>query len=293
MTQADTELFTKTLAVVTDDSRGTEESIGVHKRALLSGFLGSLHPRLWLPGLVAIGAIGIAWQLVAVHNHYLIPTLGALSTYFFGHLGFLGGDALVTMQEMAVGLSTAFAAAFVLAVLMVHDKPLERAVMPVVVLMNVTPVVAIAPGLTAAFGFGMLPKYIVTALIVFFPILINSIMGLRSVDPQALDLLRTLHASRFEILLRLRLPSSLPFVFAAARVAFPVSLVGAVVAEFSASGQSRGLGSLIQSAAAYDDLPVIYSSIVCLALVGLGVTLLVVVLENKLLSWHTSKRQVR
>jgi NitT/TauT family transport system permease protein len=251
----------------------------------------SLHPRTWLPGAIGLGSIAVIWSIISANNHLLIPSIGSIYTTLVDRPGFFVRNGLVTMQETAVGLSCSFAAAFLLAVVMVHVKPFERAVMPVVVIMNVTPIIAIAPALVVAFGFGMTPKYIVTGMIVFFPILINSMIGLRSVDRQALDLLRTLHASKTEILFRLRIPSALPFLFAAARVCFPVSIIGAVVAEFAASGQQRGLGSIIQTAAALGDLPPIYAAIACLAFLGLSLTLLVTLLESRVLSWHTSTQR--
>lgn len=251
----------------------------------------ALRPGAWVPALIGLGAVAVIWQLVAVHNPDLIPTIGAIASDLVRKPGFFARNALVTIQETAVGLGVSFALAFVLAVIMCHLRPFEKAVMPVVVVLNVTPVVAIAPALVVAFGFGMTPKYIVTGMIVFFPILVNSLVGLRSIDPQALDVLRTLHASRLEILYRLRLPSSLPYLFAAARVCFPVSVIGAVVAEFAASGQQRGLGSVIQTSAALSDLPPIYAAIACLAAIGLALTFLVTLLESRLLSWHVSKRQ--
>jgi NitT/TauT family transport system permease protein len=252
----------------------------------------SLNPRTWLPAAVGLGAVAGIWSLIAARNHLLIPSIGSIVSVLAHRPGFFVRNGLVTIQETAVGLGCSFTIAFLLAVVMCHLKLFERAVMPIVVVMNVTPIVAIAPALVVAFGFGMTPKYIVTGMIVFFPILVNSLIGLRSVDPQALDLLRTLHASKLEILYRLRLPSSLPFLFAAARVCFPVSIIGAVVAEFAASGQERGLGSIIQTAAALGDLPPIYASIACLAFLGLCLTLGVTFLESRLLSWHSSKQRI-
>jgi NitT/TauT family transport system permease protein len=249
-----------------------------------------VHPRVWLPATVTFGVLVLVWQLLAVHNHYFLPTIGSIASELVNHKIFFARNTLVTVQETGVGLGASFVIAFLLAVAMCHARTIERAVMPLVVVLNVTPIVAIAPGLVVAFGFGMTPKYIVTGLIVFFPILVNSLIGLRSVDPQALDLLRTLHASRTEILLRLRLPSSLPFLFAAARVCFPISIVGAVVAEFAASGQQRGLGSIIQTSAALSALPPIYAAIALLAVLGLALTLIVSLLESRLLSWHSSKQ---
>jgi NitT/TauT family transport system permease protein len=173
---------------------------------------------------------------------------------------------------------------------MSHVRILERALMPLAVVLNVTPIVAIAPGLVVAFGFGFTPKYIIAGVIVFFPFLVNSLVGLRSLDPEVLDVFTTLHASRWEVLWRLELPSSLPYLFAAARICLPLSLIGAVVAEFSAAGQTTGLGSLIETSANQADLQAVYASVVVLALLGISVTFVVAMFQRRLLSWQSSSR---
>jgi NitT/TauT family transport system permease protein len=154
--------------------------------------------------------------------------------------------------------------------------------------LNVTPVVSFAPGLVILFGFSVLPRFIVTGVIVFFPFLVNSLIGLKSVDPEALEFFHTLHATRREILSRLRIPSSLPFLFAAARIGVPLALVGAVVAEFTTSGSPRGLGAEIEIAYGFGNLPVVYGSVFCLAVIGVLSTMVVVVAERRLLRWHTA-----
>lgn len=255
--------------------------------------LGWSRPAVWLPALAGFALLGGIWQLVAVHNRFAIPTVPAIGSELARNPGFFWRNTLVTLQEVGVGVGVSFVVAFALAVVMCHVRVVERIVMPLAVVLNVTPVVSIAPGLVIVFGFSLVPRYVVTAIIVFFPFLVNALVGLRSVDPSALELMRTLHASRSEVLWRLRLPSSLPFLFAAARVCMPLSVVGAVVAEFSASGQSRGLGSVIEIASQLTDLPTIYAAIVVLAVVGLVLTLVVTLLERRLLSWHSSSSRGR
>jgi NitT/TauT family transport system permease protein len=154
------------------------------------------------------------------------------------------------------------------------------------VILNVTPVVSLAPGFAVAFGFTMTPRYLVTGIIVFFPLLVNSLVGLRAIDPEALQYFQTLDASRLEVLLHLRVPSSLPFLFAAARICFPLSVIGAVVSEFSTAGTANGLGSLIEAGFQYNYLPQIYAAIFCLSLLGLAFTLLVTLIERRALSWR-------
>jgi len=245
-----------------------------------------------LPAAVLLGLLALTWQLVAVHNAYLVPRIGAIWDQLVDNPREFLDAAGNTLQESAVGLAASFAVAFSLAVVMSHIRVIERAVMPVAVIINVTPVVSLAPGLAVALGFGMAPRYLVTGIIVFFPMLINSLIGLRSVDPEALQYFASLDASRLEVLLHLRIPSSLPFLFAAARICFPLSIIGAVVAEFSTAGTSNGLGSLIELASQQGtatSLPQVYAAIFCLALLGLSFTLAVMALERRLLSWHPAQ----
>jgi NitT/TauT family transport system permease protein len=246
----------------------------------------------WLPAVVLIAALGLCWQLWALHHATALPTLGAVARELGDRPGLYWANAGVTLEEMAVGLCLSVAVAFVLAVVMTEVRVLERAIMPVAVALNVTPVVSFAPGLVIAFGFGLAPRFIVAAIVVFFPFLINALVGLRSIDRDALDYFRTLDATRAEVLVRLRLPSSLAYLFAAARICVPLSLVGAVVAEFTASGSAGGLGSEIVAASAYSNLPAIYASVFCLALIGLVLSALVIACEGAVLRGRPARARL-
>src|SRR5690606_13577736 len=157
-------------------------------------------------------------------------------------------------------------------------------------MLKVTPIVAIYPLFTIWFGFGIWPKMLIAALITFFPMLVNAVIGLRSVDPQAYDFLRSLDASRWQVFWRLRLPSSLPYVFAALRISVPLSLIGAVVAEFL-SGTS-GMGQLILIANGDFDTPALFGAVVVLAALGVTLTGAVSYLERRVLTWRESSRGV-
>ncbi|HAM02414.1 MAG TPA: ABC transporter permease [Acidimicrobiaceae bacterium] len=243
---------------------------------------------MWVPPLVAFAVLAGAWQLYAVHNPTVIPKIQQVVSQLVDRPYFFFRNALTTIQEAVVGAAFGMGMAFLLAVLMSFVRIVERAVLPLAVILNVTPVIAVAPALVVAFGFGMTPKYVITAVVVFFPFLINALIGLRSIDPLSLDVLTTLHASRTEVLWRLRLPSSLPFLFAAARICMPLSVIGAVVAEFVAAGRTNGLGTLIVTAASLGDLKTIYAAVAVLAVTGIVFFLVVVILQAKLLTWHSS-----
>jgi NitT/TauT family transport system permease protein len=153
-------------------------------------------------------------------------------------------------------------------------------------MVKVTPIVAIAPLLAVWFGFGLAPKLFIVALIVFFPVMVNAVIGLRSVDPWALQYLRSLDASPREILLKLRLPSGLPYLFAAFKVSIPLSVIGAVVAEWFSGDQ--GLGRVIQVANSNVDMPTAFAAVVSLAAMGIALYAAIAIVERRLLFWHES-----
>jgi NitT/TauT family transport system permease protein len=249
-----------------------------------------LRPAVWLPLVVMLAGLAALWQYGARRLPYLLPPLRDVGRSLLDNPGYYVHNALVTLGEAVAGLAMGFAAAFVLAVLTSEFPLVRRAVMPVATVLNVTPLVAVAPALVVAFGFGPLPKLVITGLICFFPILINTATGLRSVPREVLQVYRTVDASRVELLWHLRVPSALPFVFAALRIVFPLSVIGAVVAEMSASGSASGLGTAISVASSMNQLPVVYASILVLALMGVLLLSAVTVAERRALHWHDSTR---
>lgn len=234
--------------------------------------------------------LALVWNSVAEAHPYVLPGLGEVGRTLVSDAHLFLGNAYTTLSTALTGVLVGAGGAFVLALLMSEIDVVRRAFMPIAVVVNVTPVVAITPALVVAFGFGMAPKVVVTALITFFPVLINVTTGLRSVPEPVLDVFRTLHASRLEILLRVRLPYSLPYSMAALRVVLPLSVVGAVVAEFVAAGSSGGLGTMIRNSAATARLDLVYAAVTCLAAMGITVLALVTALERRLLFWHESQQ---
>lgn len=249
----------------------------------------ALHPRTWAPLAVLLVLLGVGWHVGAKQWPYLLPPLSDVGRELRTQPGFYLSNALVTLREALLGLAIAFVVAFVLAILVSEFPVVRRAVMPVAVVLNVTPLVAIAPALVVAFGFGPAPKLIVTALICFFPILINTATGLRSVSREVLQVYRTIDASRWELLRHVRIPTARPYVFASLQVVFPLSVIGAVVAELSAAGSAKGLGTTIQVASSMNHLAVVWAAVAVLALMGALLLLSVTVAQRRLLSdWRTS-----
>jgi NitT/TauT family transport system permease protein len=255
-----------------------------HPRSYLSW----VHPRVWAPLAVMLALLAVLWQWGAASMPYLLPPLPLIGQSLASDLPYYLSNAVVTLGEAAGGLVIGFAAAFVVAVLISELPIARRAIMPIAVVLNVTPLVAIAPALVVAFGFGPMPKLIITALICFFPILINTTVGLRSVPQQVLQVYQTMNASRLELLVHLRVQNALPYIFAALRIVFPLSIIGAVVAELSASGSTGGLGTVISVASSMNKLAVVYSAIFVLAAMGVILLLAVTLVERRVLHWHES-----
>jgi len=235
---------------------------------------------------VLLVILGFAWQWASRRFPFLLPPLTSVGRSLASNATYYLKNAAVTLGEAMAGLAIGLVIAFLLAVLISEVPIARRAILPIAVVLNVTPVVAVAPVLVVAFGFGIAPKLVITALICFFPILINTATGLRSVPQQILQVYRTIDASRLELLVYLRVPSALPYIFAALRIVFPLSVIGAVVAEMSASGSAAGLGTVIAVASSNNQLAVAYAALIVLAVMGALLLLIVTLVESRALRWH-------
>jgi ABC-type nitrate/sulfonate/bicarbonate transport system permease component len=240
-------------------------------------------PVLALASLLAIWEI---WLRVANVPVYILPMPSVVFARLVSDLGFFAWHGGITLLEALGGFALGAGVALIGATLMAHSRFLERSLLPIAVLVKVTPIVAIAPLFVIWFGFGSLPKIFIAALITFFPVLVNAMTGLRAVEPGALDYFRSLSSSRREIYLKLRLPSALPYLFAAFRISIPLSVIGAVVGEWFSG--DRGLGSIVIVAHSNLDMPTLFSAIITLAFLGITLTLLTFYLERKILFWHSS-----
>jgi ABC-type nitrate/sulfonate/bicarbonate transport system permease component len=156
--------------------------------------------------------------------------------------------------------------------------------MTLAILVKSTPLVAIAPLLTIWLGFGVLPKILITALLTFFPVLVNVLSGLASADPALLDTFQSWHADKREVFVHVRAPQALPYLFAALKVSGPLSLIGAVVAEWT--GASGGLGRTMWLAYTNLNLPYLFAAVFILAAAGVGLYTLIVALEKKIIFWN-------
>ncbi len=230
----------------------------------------------------------VRWRDIAA---YLVPAPSAVLATLADDPGRFAFAARTTLVEALAGLAVGAGTAFALAALMAHSRPLERALYPLALLVKVTPVIAVAPLFVIWFGFGIWPKVLIAALITFFPMLVNAVTGLRDVDPAAHEFLRAMRASRLQVFWRLRLPASLPYLFAALRISVPLSLIGAVVAEWM-SGDT-GIGQVLLIANGDFDTAALFAAVFTLALIAVALTGALALAEHRLLFWHDTTRDRR
>jgi len=241
----------------------------------------------FLPPFLVVTLFFIVWEfLVKVFNLplYFLPPPSRIISLIYEEKVLLFSHALVTVEEILLGFTLAFICGVILAFLIFLSKVLERSIYPLVISSQTIPVFAIAPLLILWLGYGIAPKVIMTALIVFFPICVNTIDGLRAADEDAVNLLRVMGASEWEIIKKVRIPSALPFIFSGTKIGVAVSPIGAVIGEWV--GSMKGLGYLMIHANAQLRVDLIFASIFALSLIAIASFGLVSLLENIFLPWR-------
>ena len=243
--------------------------------------------RVNLSGVGLLLGVFVLWETAVRLTDtpaYLFPAPTAVFSYLFLHLADLLLAGGVTLLETVAGLILGTVVGLALAVLITFWQQLEQGVMSLAILIKSTPIIAIAPILTIWLGFGPAPKVIVTALLTFFPVLINALTGFRSVDGALLDWLRSLNATPQEIFLQARWPGARPYLFAALRVVGPLALIGAVVAEWM--GASSGLGRAMWLAYTNLNMPALFAAVFILTGLSTAVYQIIVSLEKRFLFWE-------
>lgn len=248
--------------------------------------------REWIPALAVFFGILLIWQVTDILLDvppYILPSPADILSEMSERLPHLLRELGWTMLEAVGGFLLGGGIAFMMAAIFVHVRVVERSLYPWAVVLQTVPIVAIAPLLTIWFGFGLSPKIVIAAIICFFPMLVNSTRGLRAISPQALELMRILSASRWDIFVRLRLPSSLPHVFSGLKVASTLSVIGAIVAEFT--GADRGIGYLVVAASYRIDTRLMFAGITLSSAAGILFFNLISGLEHVLLRWPGARAE--
>lgn len=227
------------------------------------------------------------WEVIIRVQHvptYLLPApSGVVRAMWTDWSEKLEPNAIVTLREILAGFMISVVAGIGIAIGLHLYAPLRRATYPLLIGSQTIPIVVLAPVLVIFLGFGIAPKLVIVALICFFPIVVNGLDGLRSVDDEFIHMMRTLHASRWAIFRRVEFPAALPAIFSGMRVAATFAAIGAVFGEWA--GANEGLGYLIQASTPNLQTERIFAAIVLLTAIAMGLFGLVSLLERWLVPW--------
>ncbi len=232
--------------------------------------------------LVILGVWEISVRLTHTPHYILPPPTRIFQTILF-ESPLLLRHSFYTLLEMISGFFLAFVTGSLIAFLMFRYPAVESAFYPVIIGSQSVPVFAIAPLLVLWFGYGLSSKIVMTALIVFFPITVNTLEGLKSADPDVVKLFRLLGAGEYKILLKVRIPGALPFIFTGSKIGISVSTIGAVIGEWV--GAKYGLGYLMLHANAQLRVDIIFAAIFYLTFMGVGLFGLVTLIEKLSMPW--------
>jgi len=243
--------------------------------------------------LLTLGVILIAWDraIVALNiTAEVLPTPAeSLSALWYGlATGIYVTHTVVTLQEVIYGFVLGTVSGFFVGVLVAEFKYVRMAVFPFLIVLQITPKVAIAPLFIIWLGYGIESKVAIAASISFFPVIINTVAGLRSADVEMLEMMRAFCATRWQTFARVKLKLALPYIFAGLNVAMALAVIGAIVAEFV--GSTQGLGYLILQANFKLDMPQVFAVLVMLAALGIALNSVLLFLSRRTLFWHDSER---
>ena len=249
-------------------------------RRLAAGALYYLPSLLVMLALLLVWQFGVTWLGV---KEYILPTLSAaLKTLSDPNYRWLE-NLLATLYSVLGAFALSALLGVMLAVVIVWNDLLLRTVMPVLIFFNTLPKIALAPLFVIWLGYGIWPNIVIGTTIAFFPMVVNTAVGLASAEPDMLDLVRTLKASRWQVLRKIRFPNALPYIFVGLKLAATMSVTGALVGEFVAS--ERGLGSLIITGGVTMQTPSIFASLILISALGLVLYGVVVAAERIVAPW--------
>jgi NitT/TauT family transport system permease protein len=246
-----------------------------------------LHWRRRILPLAGIAALLITWALLVYVLEvppFVAPSPQMVALTLYNKFGMLMSNLWPTAVQAILGFLLGNLVAIIIATVFVHKKSMEEAFFPIVVLINTIPVVAKAPILVLLMGNGMEPKIAIAALICFFPTLVNMVRGLENVNPQAMELMRVLSASKREVFFKLRLLNSLPYLFSALKIAASTAVIGSIVGEWI--GSTVGIGALIIQATYNFDSALLYATVIVGSSFSVLFFLAIVAIERLVVRWQ-------
>ena len=248
----------------------------------------------WISPVLLMGGIVVIWDIAVRLSNvpvWLLPAPSDVLRALVEDRDILLPNALVTFSEVLIGFACAVVAGVGLGIAVYRSPTLNRALYPIIIASQTIPIPALAPLLLVTLGYGLEPKVIVTALVGFFPIVVNTVEGLRATDRDVVNLLRSFGASRGKVFRLAEFPSSLPSIFAGARIAVAICVIGAVFGELV--GARAGLGYLMIRAIAQFETPRMVAAIVLLSVMSTGLFATVGLVERAVLPWRIYSTMIR
>ncbi len=248
----------------------------------------------WTPAIVVAVLFILFWQAAVTFleiQRFVLPAPFAIGEAFVTYFGEIWAAASYTAGEAVGGLIIGVSAGLLVGLLVARFVNLRESLMPLAIAVNSIPIIAFAPIMNNWFGLANpLSKMMIAALLCFFPVMINTVRGLTLVDPAALELMRSTAASERTVLLKLRIPNALPFIFTALKIAVTLATIGAIVGEYFGAPRAS-LGQYIAQHAAYFNFERSWAAIILAAAIGIGLYLIVLIAERLIMPWHSSVRR--
>ncbi|HVO54546.1 MAG TPA: ABC transporter permease [Solirubrobacterales bacterium] len=250
----------------------------------------------WLYPVLLLAILLAAWQIAADSGllaelfsleNYLVPSPSEVASALWDNRALILENTWVTLKEVLIGFGLGLLAGVAFAFACHLSETVRRATYPLLIASQAIPIIAIAPILVVLFGFGIWPKLVIVALICFFPVTVNTLDGLRSVDPATIKLMRTLDGSRWQIMRRVEAPTALPYTFSGAKIGVAVAVIGAVFAEWSAATVGHGgLGWLVHEDSSLLETARLFADILVLALMSVALFGLLALVERRVVTWR-------
>lgn len=244
-----------------------------------------------VPGICSVGAVIVIWEFVVrVFDvpSYILPAPSDAVMALIQYWDYISGNMFITLREIGIGFAITVVISIPIATLISYSKLFEKTLYPFMVFLQLIPKVAIGPLFVVWFGFGEMPKILMTFLLSFFPLLMDTVAGLKSLNGRLYYMARTMSDSEWKFYWKIKLPNALPSIFSGLKTSISMATVGAVVAEFL--GSDSGLGYLLLRANGDINTRLLFAILIVLCIMGMVFFAIVELLEKKLIPWHVSQR---
>ncbi|TAH72734.1 MAG: ABC transporter permease [Anaerolineaceae bacterium] len=245
-----------------------------------------------LPGIISVLGVIVIWELsVRIFDikEYILPSPSASVMAIITYWNAIRSNLLTTLYEIGLGFGVTVLISIPIATMISYSKIFQKTLYPFMVFVQLIPKVAIAPLFVIWFGFGVMPKILMVFLLSFFPLLMDAVAGLQSLNPRLYSMARTMNDSEWKFYWKIKLPNALPHIFSGLKTSISMATVGAVVAEFL--GADSGLGYLLLRANGDINTKLLFAILVVLCLMGMVFFMIMGFIEKKVIPWHVSQRK--